>query len=821
MSEMTVDQILDATSGEDAPSVSKPRALRWRLVLKVAAAAALSIILIASVACLLLIQLGYPRLQGPIETKLMRPAAEQSYTARLPRVQGWPGLFAFQSDGSENPRTSSLQLFEDGVKIGPPHTAHTVIATDGGGAYSHWGDRLYFSSTRGDDPRTNGREYRIVVPYTPAAWILPVLLTIAVVSGVALIITTARRTAFNLLRVTFRRLRWLTPYAIYAATVASILAIVIAAVGDFRQVQKLEPGDIAAEQGHGYVAKIPVTNSPIPFLTALRSERDTTSAPFVRLLQDGKEVGLPRSRTTLIQSLGAGRYSVTGANIRFSTPDNSDPRTNGRSYAVQERLGLLAGFNIAVFVLIVVSLILLARKRAKLVLWSVSAAAAIGGVIGVLSRFDLITHDEYVSQAKVFHVVDNTYTFQVSGNVAPFVSAAPVGAATAVGAGGVLIACESKPQSLTDLAKSGRGVCAPRDSGLDVDVAFPRALGESAAPEFYRYPIRVHWYAIIALFLASAIFLLVLRFRPTPRQAVGGMGVLAGGLGGLLIAANIAGMFLPMRAEMPEEFVQGIRQTGPRLPYDQALQRLAFLKSDTAESYARRANLAVFESMIHGDVSTDLGRWRLEIPPWKNWSLHALGAMSPSLRKYRYWDHEQEFERGIGLCGNLSSILVGYLAENGIPARIVGLEGHVVVTAEVRPGVWYILDPDYGVVMPYALDQVQQNPGLVVDAYKPSTDEQMLGMIVSYYASAADNYIDQTGRDGFYSSWDGSADIYRSREQLMEQLKWLVPSVLLAAGLLLGLVAFFWRARRRQPQETDPGALAAEENVDLPSLNPA
>jgi SAM-dependent methyltransferase len=62
-------------------------------------------------------------------------------------------------DDSASPISSSLALFEDGKLIGPAHSSHETIKTVGKGAYSHWGNALYFSSSDGSDPTSNGRLY--------------------------------------------------------------------------------------------------------------------------------------------------------------------------------------------------------------------------------------------------------------------------------------------------------------------------------------------------------------------------------------------------------------------------------------------------------------------------------------------------------------------------------------------------------------------------------------------------------------------------------------------------------------------------------------
>lgn len=73
-----------------------------------------------------------------------------AYTITIPLVQ--PNE---RDDGGK----SFARLFEDDVELGPRGVAHSFIRSAGRGAFSHWGETLYFSSSDGTDPRTNGRTY--------------------------------------------------------------------------------------------------------------------------------------------------------------------------------------------------------------------------------------------------------------------------------------------------------------------------------------------------------------------------------------------------------------------------------------------------------------------------------------------------------------------------------------------------------------------------------------------------------------------------------------------------------------------------------------
>jgi len=63
---------------------------------------------------------------------------------------------------SDEEGVSPLTLLEDGRPLESGRAPHREIRRMGGGRYSHWGRWLYFSSSDGSDPRTNGRIYTII-----------------------------------------------------------------------------------------------------------------------------------------------------------------------------------------------------------------------------------------------------------------------------------------------------------------------------------------------------------------------------------------------------------------------------------------------------------------------------------------------------------------------------------------------------------------------------------------------------------------------------------------------------------------------------------
>lgn len=65
-------------------------------------------------------------------------------------------------DSAERPGNSLLRVFEDDIELGPCHASHDQIAGIGHGRFSHWSNYLFFSSSDGTSPESNGRRYQVL-----------------------------------------------------------------------------------------------------------------------------------------------------------------------------------------------------------------------------------------------------------------------------------------------------------------------------------------------------------------------------------------------------------------------------------------------------------------------------------------------------------------------------------------------------------------------------------------------------------------------------------------------------------------------------------
>jgi hypothetical protein len=68
------------------------------------------------------------------------------------------------SDSPDAPIRSPLVVLENDRALGPSHASHAVIRTYGGGAYSHWQERVFLSTLDDSNPNGNGRRYLAIIP---------------------------------------------------------------------------------------------------------------------------------------------------------------------------------------------------------------------------------------------------------------------------------------------------------------------------------------------------------------------------------------------------------------------------------------------------------------------------------------------------------------------------------------------------------------------------------------------------------------------------------------------------------------------------------
>ena len=216
-------------------------------------------------------------------------------------------------------------------------------------------------------------------------------------------------------------------------------------------------------------------------------------------------------------------------------------------------------------------------------------------------------------------------------------------------------------------------------------------------------------------------------------------------LGIILIINNFVGVFVNLRnpaiyTDPTNEFPNDITLTEAQ--FYQALNKVT---GDRIQILTQ-INALVNQGIAHNWHDYNIAKYHLTVPFYENFILYGTSFIYPALFvKYQFVDYHRAVERGVGLCSQEAFVLTGILRERGIKADIVGLDGHVVVTAPTDESqqVWWILDPDYGVVIPNSITEIEKNPELVRPYYvQKGYTVKEINELVSYYGDQGNKVTD-------------------------------------------------------------------------------
>jgi hypothetical protein len=161
--------------------------------------------------------------------------------------------------------------------------------------------------------------------------------------------------------------------------------------------------------------------------------------------------------------------------------------------------------------------------------------------------------------------------------------------------------------------------------------------------------------------------------------------------------------------------------------------------------------------------------------PAEDWPLHVVARLT-AMSGVEALDWRAAVRRGVGFCSQAALAVADYLGEQGVPANMVELDGHVVAAATAPNGRTYLLDADYDVLLPFGLETAEREPARVADAYQ----------VASVPAAEAARIAGIYGPAG-----NGATSVFWYRPKLhvvalvSTWLVWLIPLALVGAGLAL------------------------------------
>lgn len=99
----------------------------------------------------------------------------------------------------------------------------------------------------------------------------------------------------------------------------------------------LDTARVRPESGHAYIVEAPVEQR---FFAFRSDSANWPEQSDLLMLENGNPLGPAHARHQFVRNEGRGAYSHWDGTLRFSASDNSDPRSNGRTYRVRAPLVL-------------------------------------------------------------------------------------------------------------------------------------------------------------------------------------------------------------------------------------------------------------------------------------------------------------------------------------------------------------------------------------------------------------------------------------------------------------------------------------------------
>ncbi len=203
-----------------------------------------------------------------------------------------------------------------------------------------------------------------------------------------------------------------------------------------------------------------------------------------------------------------------------------------------------------------------------------------------------------------------------------------------------------------------------------------------------------------------------------------------------LLVLNIYGLFRTMRnpeVYTLEETLHN-RVNDVTIRYPEIRKQLNRKPGESGVDFGTRITHVVANGFAHYWKADGTEKFHLRVPAWDNYLLYAASYINPGkYKRYEFCNYKKNLERGVGLCSTHSTIVKGVLLDNGIKAELLDVGGHhVVVRAELDDTDTWMLDPDFGIVVPYDTAAISANPELVRASYKD--------MASLYYPDAIDPY---------------------------------------------------------------------------------
>ncbi|HEY6187228.1 MAG TPA: hypothetical protein VIW80_06110 [Pyrinomonadaceae bacterium] len=263
-------------------------------------------------------------------------------------------------------------------------------------------------------------------------------------------------------------------------------------------------------------------------------------------------------------------------------------------------------------------------------------------------------------------------------------------------------------------------------------------------------------------------------------------------LGLILLGINVAGLFISMRNPAIYHEAKVRDKDDITLTEAELLQAGERRQGESTEAYILRLNDAVNKGIAHYWEDEGIAKYNLRVPVYENYLLYLASYIRPrDYRKYEFYNHYKNIERGVGICSLHALVMAGMLKDHGVDSRIVLLTDHVVAMAEVdkEHNRWWVVDPDLAVVVKHDMREIEANTDLVKPFYlEKGYAPDYVDFVAGLYGSEGNRVFRDVNE---YLPWKLGVVEYLSYIMI-----WVLPVMLMAPFALSYLSN---RYRRRKP----------------------
>lgn len=249
-------------------------------------------------------------------------------------------------------------------------------------------------------------------------------------------------------------------------------------------------------------------------------------------------------------------------------------------------------------------------------------------------------------------------------------------------------------------------------------------------------------------------------------------------VGIILLCINISGFFIPLRS--PDVYLLNANTSMGIEWTEQQVFEVIQNTSMERKLYITNVNTAIHKGMTNYWEDDGIDKYHLRVPIYENYILYFSSYIWPqNFEKYEFFmNYKKAIERGVGLCSQKSYILNDILTNNNISSYVIDMDGHVVLTALVDPktNVWWVFDPDYGVVIQHNIGYIEKNPKIIRDYYsKEGYSNKEIGILEKIFGNTQINTIDLIESDKY------------NFEKISYFLIWIIPIFFMLPFMILYL----------------------------------